>query len=94
MHSLNTSPGKQKYSFGKNERFHYDKPKYVRYDAELMRIICLLLIEIGEVRLLGMGRGRWDKYRRISILSRLLIPMIFLLPCRSKKAMHFMEGDM
>lgn len=26
VHSLNTSPAKQKYSFGKEGRFRYDKP--------------------------------------------------------------------
>ena len=62
--------------------------------AELMHIIYLLLIEIGEVLLLAMERDLWHKYRRISILSKLLIPMIFLLPYLSKKEMLFMGGDM
>lgn len=28
VHSLNSSPAKQKYSFGKEGRFRYDKPQY------------------------------------------------------------------
>jgi hypothetical protein len=28
VHSLNSSPAKQKYSFGKEGRFRYNKPQY------------------------------------------------------------------
>ena len=33
-HSLNNSPSKQKYSFGKDHRFTYEKPQYPTHNKE------------------------------------------------------------
>lgn len=54
VHSLNNSPAKQKYSFGKEGRFRYNKPQYRPPHAELMSTICPIVNVIDAVHLSDM----------------------------------------
>lgn len=49
VHSLNNSPGKQKYSFGKEGRFRYDKPQYHPPHTDPMSITSPPAIAIDAV---------------------------------------------
>jgi hypothetical protein len=60
VHSLNTSPAKQKYSFGKEGRFRYDKPQYACPHPELTPTTCPPLTATVEAPLSATGSVLWE----------------------------------
>lgn len=93
-HSLNNSPSKQKYSFGKDNRFTYEKPQYITHNKELMPIIFPQSTRIAEARSLAMASVRWELCRKIRTMGLFRTPMIFPVRSRRRRVMPLQEDDM
>lgn len=60
VHSLNNSPAKQKYSFGKEGRFRYGKPQYHNHHSGPMPTIFPPLTATGVVHLSATENDHWE----------------------------------
>lgn len=82
VHSLNSSGSKQKYSFGKGQRFAPYKPKYIRHKTALMFPTCLNQFPIEGQQLLDTGKGLFST---INIMLFIHIHILFLPPLKLRK---------
>lgn len=94
VHSLNNSPAKQKYSFGKEGRFRYSKPQYFPINTGQMFIIYppvnAIAVVHSSVTVNDLSESSMQK-RSTRIYHT---PITFPQPSRSKKATPSKAADM